>query len=377
MSSRGNLRRCRRIVIKVGTSTLAPPGRSVQSRRFSALAKQIAALREEKREVILVASGAVGLGVERLGLTRRPRSIPEKQAAAAIGQIDLCGRFQRAFAKHDLNVGQILLTHVGLSDRERFLNARHTLQQLVSAGAIPIINENDSVATEELRFGDNDHLSALVANLAGADLLLLLTDIDGLYDRHPSEPGAQRIPELDHITPQLLRKVGDSTSGVGTGGMRSKLSAAREAAHFGATTVIAHGGVPDVISRVLSGEDLGTRILPQPSASRVSARKHWIAYSLKPRGALHLDAGAARALVEGGRSLLPAGVVGVEGQFGVGDLVRCYSPQRVEIARGLISYAAPDVDRIKGQRSPRIVPLLGYSNGDAVIHRDDLVLLES
>ncbi len=373
--TRSALCRSRRIVIKVGTSLLAPPERPIQARRFSALAREIAALREAQLEPILVSSGAVGLGLRRLGRSQRPRTIPEKQAAAAVGQIDLCQRFQKALGRFDLKVGQILLTHIGLAQRERFLNARHTIQQLVRAGVVPIINENDSVATEELRFGDNDHLSALVTNLAGADLLILLTDIDGLYDRHPKQPGARPIRELSSVTPELIRQVSDSTSLVGTGGMRSKLAAARTAAHFGATTVIANGRQKDVISRILAGEPLGTCVQPQPTSGQISARKHWIAYSLKPRGTLHLDAGAARALVERGRSLLPIGIVSLEGQFGVGDLVRCCSPQNIEIARGLISYTAAEVERIKGQKSPRIATLLGYTNGPEIIHRDDLVLL--
>jgi glutamate 5-kinase len=371
--NRADLARCRRVVVKVGSSLLAPPTGGVHAQRFAALARDIAQLMEQGHQVVLVSSGAVALGLRRLGVAQRPRSIPEKQAAAAVGQIDLCRRYQVAFQRRGLHVGQILLTHVGLSDRERFLNARHTLNQLIGARTVPIINENDSVSTEELRFGDNDHLSALVTNVAGAELLVLLTDIDAFYDRPPQEPGAQRIPEIEDITPALLERTGPTVSGVGTGGMRSKLKAARTAAHFGAATVIADGRRSGILQRVLAGEDVGT--LVRPSSQQISSRKHWIAYSLKPRGKLHLDAGATKALREGGRSLLPAGVLAVEGRFGVGDLVSCLDPSSGEIARGLISYSADEVERIKGQRSPRIHELLGYSNGDEIIHRDDLVLL--
>jgi glutamate 5-kinase len=370
---RAELARCRRLVVKVGSSLLAPPQGGVHAQRFAQLARDVTELIEQGRQVILVSSGAVALGLRRLGIAERPRAIPEKQAAAAVGQIDLCRRYQVAFQRRGLHVGQILLDHIGLADRERFLNARHTLNQLLAARTVPIINENDSVATEELRFGDNDQLSALVTNVAGAELLVLLTDIDGFYDRPPQEPGATRVPEVDEVTQELLDRTGPTLSGVGTGGMRSKLKAARTAAHFGAATVIGDGRRAGVLQRILAGEDVGT--LVRPSSQQISSRKHWIAYSLKPRGKLHLDAGATRALREGKRSLLPIGVVAVEGHFGVGDLVSCLDPSASEIARGLISYSAGDVERIKGQRSPRIHELLGYSNGNEIIHRDDLVLL--
>ena len=371
--TRAELARCRRVVVKVGSSLLAPPQGGVHAQRFAQLARDVAELIEQGKQIILVSSGAVALGLRRLAIEQRPRSIPEKQAAAAVGQIELCRRYQVAFQRRGLHVGQLLLTHVGLAERELFLNARHTLHQLLASRAVPLINENDSVATEELRFGDNDHLSALVTNVAGAELLVLLTDIDAFYDRPPQEPGARRVPELDDVTEALLERTGPAVSGVGTGGMRSKLNAARTAAHFGAATVIADGRRAGILQRILAGEDVGT--LVRPSLQQISSRKHWIAYSLKPRGKLHLDAGATRALREGGRSLLPIGVVAVEGRFGVGDLVSCCDPASKEVARGLSSYSSDDTERIKGQRSPRIHELLGYSNGDEIIHRDDLVLL--
>jgi len=371
--NRARLARARCIVVKVGTSLLAPPVGDVQTRRFGALARDIAARMESGQRVVLVASGAVGLGTRRLGLRTRPAAIPAKQAAAAVGQIDLCRRYERAFARHGFRVGQIVLTHGGVAVRERFLNARHTLQELLARRIVPLINENDSVATEELRFGDNDRLAALVTNLCSAELLILLTDIDGLHDRAPSESGARRIGELARVTARTLELAGGSRSGVGTGGMRTKLEAARMAARFGVPTLIADGRRRHVLQRLLAGEDLGT--LVHPAGPRLSSRKHWIAYSLKPRGVLRLDPGAARAVRQGKRSLLPIGIVAVEGQFGVGDAVSCVDPRGREVARGLSSYAAADLELVKGHRSPRIYELLGYSNGDEVIHRDDLVVL--
>jgi glutamate 5-kinase len=360
------------VVVKVGTSLLAPPGGGVHARRFSDLAADVCSLVDSGREVVMVSSGAVGLGARRLGLDGRPRSIPEKQAAAAIGQIDLCRRFERAFARRGRTIGQILLTHGGMAERELFLNARHTLNTLLGRGAVPVINENDSVATEELRFGDNDQLAAQVVNLCGADLLVLLTDIDGLHDRDPREPGARPIRELVEVTPEHLELAGGTGSALGSGGMRSKLEAARAAARYGASTVIADGKRRGVVARILAGEELGT--LVHPAREQISSRKHWIAFSLKPRGTLQLDAGAVRALVERRASLLPAGVVRVEGEFGIGDLVRCLGPDGREVARGLISYGAAETRVILGQRSSRISELLGYTSGDWLIHRDDLIV---
>lgn len=367
------LRGARRIVVKVGTSLLAPPAGGAHPRRFGELAREIVEILGRRREVVLVSSGAVGLGARRLELETRPESIPGKQAAAAVGQIDLCRRYERAFGRHGFRVGQILLTHAGLADRERFLNARHTLQALLEARVVPIVNENDSVATEELRFGDNDQLAAQVVNVIGADLLVLLTDTDGVFDVPPSAGGGTRIPEIAEVTPNLLRATTREGSSLGSGGMRAKLEAARTAARFGVPTVIADGRRRGMLARILHGEDAGTLI--RPSASRLSSRKHWIAYSLKPRGSLQLDEGATRALVEGGRSLLPIGVVDSAGRFSVGDPVSCVTPDGHEIARGLIAYSRAELDLIKGHRTSRIQGLLGFSNGPAVIHRNDLVLL--
>jgi glutamate 5-kinase len=370
--SRRELARAKRVVVKIGTSLLTPVGDAVQSRRFASFARQIAAEIAGKRAIVLVASGAVGLGTRRLGLGERPRSIPGKQAAAAVGQIDLCHRFERAFARQGLLVGQMLLDHAGFADRERFLNARRTLAQLLVDGVVPLINENDSVATEELRFGDNDQLAAQVVNTCGADLLILLTDIDGLHDRDPREAGAQRISEVSEVTAKLLAIAGGEGSALSTGGMRSKLLAARAASRFGVPTVIADGRARNILHRILSGDDVGT--LVQPAEVSLSSRKHWIAFTLKPRGRLSLDAGAVRALRERSASLLPAGVTAIAGRFRVGDLVACVTPEGDEVARGLVSYDARDLERIKGQRTSRIAEVLGYSNGDEIIHRDNLIV---
>ena len=371
--TRGELRRSRRIVVKVGTSLLAPPSGGIRARCFGQLAGGVSGILALGRQVILVSSGAVGLGTRRLGLPDRPQAIPAKQAAAAVGQIDLCQRYERAFARHGHRVAQILLTHAGLADRERFLNARHTLHALLAQGVVPIVNENDSVATEELRFGDNDILAALVVNACGADLLILLTDVDGYYDRPPEERGARLVSELEEVTPSLLERTGPSRHGLSMGGMRTKLEAARTAGRFGVPSVIANGRRRGVLGAIIDGEPVGTLI--HPSGQRLSSRKHWIAYSLRPRGTLRLDSGAVRALRERGRSLLAVGVVGVAGDFGVGDPVSCRSRSGEEVARGLAAYSALELDVIKGHPTRRIPELLGYSNGDAVIHRDDLVVL--
>jgi glutamate 5-kinase len=352
---------------------LAPPQGGIHARRFADMARDLAEIMVDDRQVIVVSSGAVGLGGRRLALAERPVSIPEKQAAAAVGQIDLCRRYEQAFARYGRLVAQILLTHTGLADRELFLNARHTLNALLARDVVPIINENDSVATEELRFGDNDRLAALVVNNCEADLLILLTNIDGLHDWSPGRRAARRIGEVIEVGPEILDLATPEISDLGTGGMRSKLEAARMAARFGVPTVIADGRRRGVLRRILAGEDVGTFVHPAPQ--KLSSRKHWIAYSRRTRGTLHLDAGAVRALREGGRSLLPIGVLAAEGGFGVGDLVRCISEEGQEIARGLISYDATELEVIKGHKTSWIPKLLGYSNGDEVIHRDDLVVL--
>ncbi|MCS5638140.1 MAG: glutamate 5-kinase [Myxococcota bacterium] len=366
--------RAKRIVVKVGSSTLTRDGK-LRPRKFSELARAISELMDSGREVVLVSSGAVAAGSHRLGWNHSGRSIPQKQAAAAIGQISLVEIYQRRFAHYGKQVGQILLTRSGLQNRERFLNARHTLQELLRLGAVPIVNENDTVATEEIRFGDNDSLSANLVNLIGADLLIIITDVDGLYAEPPTpgRPRPELIDVVDRITPKLIKAAEGTGSTYGQGGMASKLEAARMAGRSGAATVLCNGRQPDAIARIVAGESVGTLFQPR---ERMTSRKHWLAFTTRTQGTLSLDKGAARAVLTRGRSLLPAGVIKVEGAFGVGDPVLCVDARGRELARGLSAYNANDIERIKGLAAKEISRVLGYSNGHEVIHRDDLVILD-
>ncbi len=371
--SRKLARDARRIVVKVGSGVLTRNG-DLRPRVFTDLARQIAALCDAGRQVVLVSSGAIAVGSRTLGWDHSGRTVPEKQAAAAVGQIGLCEIYQKRFARFDRRVAQVLVTRPGLAERERYLNARHTLATLLRLGVVPIVNENDTVATEEIRFGDNDNLSATVVNLVGADLLVILTDVEGFYAR-PPEPDEARPPLLDvveRVTPEIERAAGGSESAYGRGGMITKLEAVATAARSGAATVICRGS-GNALERVAAGESVGTLFL---AGDRIAARKHWLAHTARPRGSVVLDAGAVAALRERGRSLLPAGVVAVEGGFGIGDLVSCRDEARREVARGLSAYAAADIERIKGLGTGEIGRVLGYSNGDEVIHRDDLALVD-
>ena len=363
----------RRIVVKVGSGVLTRRS-ALRLRIFTEIARQISQLSDSGRQLVLVSSGSIAMGSRTLGWSHPGRSIPEKQAAAAVGQIGLSDLYRRRFARFGRQVAQVLVTRGGLDNRERFLNARRTLLTLLGLGVVPIVNENDTVATDEIRFGDNDSLSATVVNLVAADLLVILTDVDGLHIREP-EPGRRKPPlygVIESITPEIERAAGGSTSAFGRGGMITKLAAARSAARSGAATVVCNGTTRNVITQVAAGEPVGTLFA---SGSRLASRKHWLAFTAHPRGRLVVDEGAVRALVERGRSLLPAGIVGVEGNFGIGDPVSCVDEHDREFARGLAAYASADVNRIKGSPTRRITQLLGYSNGDEVIHRDDLVLL--
>jgi glutamate 5-kinase len=373
-ADRADVRRARRIVVKFGSSILTADG-ILRPRRVSDLARQVAALCDDGRQVVVVTSGAIALGSRKLGWSHPGRSIPEKQAAAAVGQIDLSELYRRHFAKHGRQVAQVLLTRTGLQQHERFLNARHTLQTLLRLGVVPIVNENDTTATEEIRFGDNDNLSATVANLIGAQLLIIATDVDGLY-ASPPEAGKPRPPLLsvvEEISSEIALAAGGSASAFGRGGMTTKLEAARAAARCGASTVLCNGFASDVLLRVARGEDVGTVFLTR---SRLASRKHWLAFTTHTRGQIVLDDGAVEALVERGKSLLPAGIQAVRGEFGIGEPVGCVDPRGVEFARGLVAYTSEAIGRIAGLPTPKVPQVLGYSNGDEVIHRDDLVLLE-
>jgi glutamate 5-kinase len=359
-------------VVKVGSSILTDAG-ALRARVFTHLARQVAELLDEGREVVVVSSGAIAIGSRALGWKKPGRSMPEKQAAAALGQIGLVELYQRRFARHGRRVAQILVTRTDLEDRECFLNARHTLLTLLRLGVVPIVNENDTVATEEIRFGDNDNLSATIVNLVAADLLVLLTDVAGLY---ASPPSAERpLPPLfdvvEAITPEIERAAQGSGHAFGRGGMATKLEAAKSAARSGAATVVCSGRGRETLLQVARGERVGTLFC---AGEKLGSRKHWLAFTTTLRGELVVDDGAARALVERGRSLLPAGVLAVKGEFGIGDVVACVDRQGRELARGLAGYTAKDIARIKGRSTREIAPVLGYSNGDEVIHRDDLVL---
>jgi glutamate 5-kinase len=330
---------------------------------------------EAGREVVIVSSGAIAVGRRTLGWDHPGRSIPEKQAAAAVGQIGLVEHYQRRFARHGITVGQVLVTRQGMEDRERFLNARHTLIELLELGVVPIVNENDTVSTEEIRFGDNDNLSATVVSLVGAQLLVILTDVDGLHVSRP-EPGRPRPPlieTVERVTPAIQEAAQGAGTKFGSGGMITKLQAADAVGRTGAATVLCNGRTRDVLVRVAEGEKLGTLFQPR---ERLASRKHWLAFTARTRGQLVLDAGAAQAIRSRGRSLLSAGITDVRGKFRIGDPVSCVTEAGAEVARGLAAYGSDEVKRICGQPTSEIVRVLGYSNGDEVIHRDDLVLIE-
>jgi len=368
------LKNAQRIVVKVGSSTLTRDG-ELRTRKFSDLSNQVADLVESGKQVVIVSSGAIAVGSHKLRWTKPAASIPAMQAAAAVGQIGLVELYQRRFARRGLLVAQILLTRAGLENRERFLNARHTLHELLDLGVVPIVNENDTVATEEIRFGDNDNLSAQIVNLVGADLLVILTDVDGLHRAKPvpGEPKPPLYRVIERLSPEIEAAALGSSSAFGRGGMITKLQAARTAARSGAATVICNGAPRDVLTRLGAGELVGTMVLP---GERLASKKHWLAFTSRTKGQLVLDAGAVAALAERGRSLLPAGIVEVRGRFHIGDAVSCLAPDGRELARGLTAYASEEISRIKGLATKRIAAELGYSNGDEVIHRDDLVVLE-
>jgi len=369
------LPRVRRVVVKVGSNVLAG-AQDIDRARIARLVGELAALRRRGYDVALVSSGAVAAGMARLGLTVRPKTVPQKQAAAAVGQIRLMAYYDEQFSAVEQPVAQILLTHDDLAHRRRYLNARHTFEALLEAGVLPIVNENDSVAVEEMRFnfGDNDNLSALVAVLISADLLVILSDVPGLYTADPrSVADATLVPVVETIGRDIEAYAGGSGR-LGTGGMASKLQAARKANDAGIPCIIADGRHADVLPRVFDAtQAVGTLCLA--AGDRLTRRKHWIAHTLRPAGAIRVDQGAYEAVAQGGRSLLPKGIIAVSGSFGAGECVSCLRPDGHEFARGLVSYGAAELERIKGLHTTAIEATLQYSAGDAVIHRDDLVLL--
>ena len=367
------LKPTRRVVAKVGSALVTNGGAGIDRSAIARWAADVAALRARGVDVIFVSSGAVAEGMARLGWTARPKAMPELQAAAAVGQMGLVNVHEQAFAAHGLHTAQVLLTHEDLADRKRYLNARSTITALLKHSVIPIINENDTVTTDEIRFGDNDTLGALVANLIDAQLLVLLTDQQGLYTADPRrDPDAQFISvgRADDLKYEAM--AGGTGTGISRGGMLTKILAARRAANTGIHTVIASGYEANVLHRLLGGEAIGT-LLYAPEAS-LAKRKSWLADHLQLRGKLTLDAGATRALLHGGRSLLPIGVIAVAGEFDRGDAVGCIDESGRELARGLANYSSNETLRIMRKPSSEIESVLGYVDEDELIHRDNLVI---
>lgn len=370
---RGQISTAGTVVIKVGSALLTNPEKGLAADLIAALGEEIVGLLESGRRVLLVSSGAVVEGVSRLKLKARPEAVHELQAAAAVGQMGLVQAYERAFARHGRHAAVVLLTHDDLANRQRYLNARATLTTLLNFGAVPVINENDSVATDEIRFGDNDTLAAMVTNLLQAEALVILTDIDGLYRKDPRQhPDAELVHFADAGEETLDAMVGGSGA-LGRGGMITKLKAARLAARSGAHTVIANGSDPRILRRVLGGETVGT--LLAASVSPLDARKRWIAGQQRVKGRLTLDAGAVNALKNRGVSLLPVGVVAVDGSFSRGEVVACQDQEGLVIAQGLTNYSSTETRKMLGAGSGDIVERLGYSLEPEIIHRDNLVVL--
>jgi glutamate 5-kinase len=368
------LTQCKRIVVKVGSSLVTNQGAGLDIDALGNWARQIAALSASGYEVVLVSSGAIAEGMQRLGWRTRPTSIHDLQAAAAVGQMGLVQAYESCFRRHDLHAAQVLLTHADLADRERYLNARTTLITLLSLRVIPIINENDTVVTDEIKFGDNDTLGALVTNLIDADALIILTDQNGLYTGDPRKnPSAALVNEAQAGDAELESMAGGAGSQIGRGGMITKILAAKRAAQSGAHTIIASGHECDVLLRLLQGEAVGT-LLTAPALT-LAARKQWLAGHLQVAGKLVLDSGAIKALRSEGKSLLPIGISGVHGEFGRGAVVACVSEDGSDIARGLTNYSAEEARIIARHASKEIETLLGYGGDEEIIHRDNLVLL--
>ena len=366
------LSKTRRVVLKVGSAVLTTPD-GLNLPLIERLVAESGALQGGEREFIIVSSGAVAAGCRKLGLSSRPTGIPQQQAVAAAGQSALMLAYEEAFAQFGLKVAQILLTHDDLESRQRFLNARNTLLTLLQWRVVPIINENDTVATDELKFGDNDNLAALICNLVGADLLILLTDIDGLYDKDPREhPDARLVPVVETFDAELEKAASTRAGSLGRGGMGSKLQAAKKAAAAGIPTIIANGKVPGNLKKILGGADVGTIFVPQ--VQKLKSRQYWLAYNVNPKGAILVDQGAWQALAKRHKSLLPAGIVAVFGGFGKGAAVQLMDPEGRPFAIGLTNYSARDIARIQGRQTKEIEQFLGQKGYDEVIHRDNLVI---
>jgi glutamate 5-kinase len=372
LNRKENLKGVRRVVIMVGSRVLTGKGRTLSEPVFDRLAREISAAKQKGFEVVLVSSGAIAAGMGRLGLLEKPKTMPQKQASAAIGQSALMWSYERAFSFYGEKVAQVLLTRDDLSNRNRYLNARNTLLTLLEFGVIPVINENDTVVVQEIKFGDNDNLSALVTNLVNADLLVILSDIDGLFDKDPRvHKNARLIPFVPQVTEDMEEKATGTLSAFSIGGMVTKLQAARKAALFGIPTVLANGMVEGLLERILRGEEVGTLFTSQ--VNKLTSRKHWIAFTLESHGRIIVDEGAKKAILQKGKSLLPSGVLSADGRFGQGDQVVLADGNGREFAKGLTNYDSSEVNKIRGLRTTEVEGRLGYKHADEIVHRDDLV----
>lgn len=362
-----------RVIVKIGSSVLTDKDGSLSESIFDKLAREISKIRDKNIEVIVVSSGAIASGMKKLGITKRPKEISMKQAIAASGQSTLIWHYERAFSAFNQNVAQILLTLDGFLDRKRFLNARKTLITLLAMGIIPIVNENDTVAVEEIMLGDNDNLAAHITSLIEADLLIMLTDIEGLYNKDPrNNEDAEFISLIERIGEEIENTAGDTFGRTTIGGMKTKIEAAKKAAAFGVPTIIANGKSESVLEDIFDGKEVGTLFLP--SKESLSSRKHWIAFTLKSAGEIVIDDGAKKAITSSGKSLLPSGIKEVRGNFGVGESVTCVDENGTQVARGLTSYSSQDIRKIMGSKTSDIEGILGYKYSDEVIHRNDLAV---
>ncbi len=363
-----------RIVVKIGSNLLTDKSGRINKRRIHSFAREISELSKNSYEIVMVSSGAIASGLKKLGLKSKPKEIRKKQATAAVGQPLLMWMYEQYFLKYKKHIAQILLTRDDLSDRIRYINAKNTILTLLEMGVIPIINENDTVATDEIKFGDNDQLAALVSGLIEANKLIILSDVEGLYTADPKkDPEAKIIKRVKEFSKELESLAKPTSTGFGTGGMYSKVIAAKKATSFGIPVHIVNGRKYGNITAILQGKEIGTFF--EPTKDRVTSRKGWIAYATRAKGTLHIDEGAVKALLKNGKSLLPSGIKKVEGEFDISDAVYCIDEQGQRIAKGLVNYSSCEIKLIKGKKSSEIEKILGYKYSDEVIHRDNLVIL--
>jgi glutamate 5-kinase len=363
----------KRLVIKIGSNILASADKGLNTKRLKTIISDISSIIDGGYEIVIVSSGAIAAGLKKLGLKGKPQDIRLQQAAAAIGQSSLMWAYEHIFGRFDKNVAQVLLTRDDIANRLRYINAKNTLFTLMAYGVIPLINENDPIAVDEIKFGDNDMLAALAASLVEADMLIILSDVNGLYSKDPKLKTAKLIKHVPEITPAIEKLAGGRGSAVGTGGMYSKLLAAKQATDHGIPVVIMNGRKSGMLARLADGRSVGTYF--EPGKERLSSKKGWIAYGVRSRGAIYLDDGAVDALIHKGKSLLPSGITKIEGQFKVGDYIRCLNNEGKKIAKGLTNYSSEDLDKIKGKKTSEIESALGFKYSDEVIHRDNLVVV--